>query len=122
MQSYVQTARQKKTLDELLEWAATVEGPLAAAAANAEIKRRELMAHFEIITLQREALNIQKQAAEVVREMLPLRRSELLNIPRKLPLYEMVGHCFGYCVRGQFSCWYRGIIHLPLVGCAPSLR
>jgi hypothetical protein len=68
MQSYVQTARQKKTLDELLEWAATVEGPLAAAAANAEIKRRELMAHFEIITLQREALNIQKQAAESQRD------------------------------------------------------
>jgi hypothetical protein len=68
MQSYVQTARQKKTLDELLEWASTVEGPLAAAAANAEIKRRELMAHFEIITLQREALNIQKQAAESQRD------------------------------------------------------
>jgi hypothetical protein len=64
MQSYVQTAREKKTLEELLEWAATVEGPLAAAAANAEIKRRELMAQFEITTLQREALNIQKQAAE----------------------------------------------------------
>jgi hypothetical protein len=63
MQSYVQIARQKKTIDELVEWAGTVEGSLAAAAANAEIKRRELMAHFEIITLQKEALNSQKQVA-----------------------------------------------------------
>jgi hypothetical protein len=69
MQSYAQTARQKKSLEELLDWAATVEGtPLAVDAANAEIKRRELMAHFEIITLQREALNIQKQAAESQRD------------------------------------------------------
>jgi hypothetical protein len=63
MPSYVQTARQKKTIDELLEWAGTAEGSLAATAANAEIKRRELMAQSEIIALQKEALNSQKQAA-----------------------------------------------------------
>jgi hypothetical protein len=62
MQSYVQIARQKKTIDELLEWAGTAEGSLAVAAANAEIKRRELMAQFEILNCQKEALNSQKQA------------------------------------------------------------
>ena len=67
MQTYVQTARQKKTLDELLEYASTAEG-LALVAANAEVKRRELKAQFEILTLQIEALDIQRQAAASQRD------------------------------------------------------
>jgi|SRR5271169_1475884 len=67
MQSYVAIARQKKSLDELLEYVSTAEGP-ALVAANAEVKRRELKAQFEILALQKEAIDTQKQAAASQRD------------------------------------------------------
>ena len=84
MQSYVQTARQKKTLDELLEWAATVEGPLGVRPRTLKSSVGSLWLTLKLL-LFREKHSISRNKRPKVRETLPLRRSELLNIPRKLP-------------------------------------
>ncbi len=66
MQRYVEIARQKRTLDELFEYLAALDPQTPAAwAVNAEVKRRELI---EIITFQKEALDIQKQTAASQRD------------------------------------------------------
>ena len=69
MQTYVETARGKKSIEDLLEYlGTTAPGTPANVAANAEVKRRELMAQFEIIALQKEALRIETKTAASQRE------------------------------------------------------